>query len=228
MWTNQAACVFVLLLFLRMTCGQRLKMPADAPTVAIEIGLDVRRTGQWQEVDPRTVFHTNDEIRFRFRTSAGGYLYVLNRSSDGENTWLFPRIKDGQKSRVEPGPTYLVPGTNGSFAIAGRPGFDVTYWILSPTPIEMRGATSSAGPSQPSTIEPRCRTEVLKVPGLCVDDRAGAQPIERPEQAPVDVPRDAPLVSRELKFQTQQGSTRISGADSQSSTIIYEFRIAHN
>jgi hypothetical protein len=196
--------------------------------LAVEVTLELRQPNEWKSVNPSTVFHKNDEIRFRFRTSRAGHLYVLNHNSDGQSAWLFPRPENGLTSRVEPGPEYLVPGTKGSFLVGGAPGFDTTYWILSPAPIDTRELSQPAFGSQPSTLEPRCRDEVLKARGLCIDDRAGPGPITRPDEAPLKILRSAPLAPRDLKFHTQDSSTRISSQDAQNGVIVYEFRIAHN
>jgi hypothetical protein len=201
---------------------------ADRPEYVFQIGLEQRRGGQWRPVDAQTVFHKDDEIRFRFRTSRSGYLYVLNLSSDGESTWLFPRPERGERSRVEPGPPYLIPGTKGLFVVGGKPGFDITYWIQSPVPIDTREIEEPARGSQPSTLEPRCREEVLRARGLCEDDRAGPRPLTSPEHSPVLLPRNTTLVARDLKFRAEEGATNISAPDTEGAVIIYEFRIAHN
>jgi hypothetical protein len=112
--------------------------------------------------------------------------------------------------------------------VGGKPGFDVTYWILSPVPIDSREVEVPAPGGQPSTLEPRCREEVLRARGLCEDDRAGPRPLTSPEHSPVQMPRNTTLVSRDLKFHTQEGSTNISAPKTQGGVIVYEFRIAHN
>jgi hypothetical protein len=208
------------------TVGQN---PAgESSKLALQVSLELRRGEEWQSVDPKTVFHSGDAIRFRFVTSVGGYLYVLNQSSDGEAAWLFPLPQEGQRSRVEPGPEYLVPGTKGAFVVGGRAGFDVTYWVLSSAPIATSDLALPAPGSQPSTLEPRCRAETLRARGLCVDERAGPHAIARPEQAPLEALQGKSLVSRELKFQTTNDSTRISLASAYAGVIVYEFLIAHN
>lgn len=217
-------------LFLILAFGQshEAATPSALPSLVLEVTLQRKQGDQWQWVDPGTVFHKDEAIRFRFHSSRAGYLYVLNRSSNGESSWLFPRAQEGQNSRVEAGPDYLIPGTKGSFVVSGAAGFDVTYWILSPTPIDIQQASASAMGSQPSTLEPRCRTETLTARGVCVDDRAGPGPIKESNDAPLPVLRKSPLVSRELKFRSEEGATHISTADPQNKIIVYEFRIAHD
>jgi hypothetical protein len=215
-------------------CACPVRAPAQSSpdansTLALRVSLELKNDDRWQRVDPKTVFHNGDAIRFRFVTSLGGFLYVINRSSDGEMSWLFPQSREGQKGHVEPGPDYLIPGTNGSFVVGGRAGFDTTYWILSPAPMDMSEAALPAPGIQPSTLEPRCRAETLKARGLCTDERAGPRPFTPNGQAsPMGVLERKPLVSRELKFQSNTDSTRISVAGPRSGVIVYEFLIAHN
>jgi hypothetical protein len=194
---------------------------------AVEVSLERRTTEGWQAVDNTTVFDAGDEIRFRFRTHFAGHLYVLDRTSGGESAWLYPRPGTGQSSRVEPGPEYLVPDTRGSFVVGGTPGFDVTYWVVSQTPIDARGPSLPPSGSQPSTLLPRCREQVLKARGLCVDERAGPRPLANPASAPAELRGGARLAARDLTFRSEGGPTRISAPDSRPGTIVYEFRIAH-
>jgi len=209
--------------------GMAQSSPAGNSQLAMRLSLELKKQGHWQRVDPKTVFHSGDAIRFRFVTSLGGFLYVMNRSSDGDASWLFPLSREGTTSRVEPGPDYLVPGTKGSFVVGGKAGFDVTYWILSPAPMDVSETTLPAPGSQPSTLEPRCRAELLQARGLCIDERAGPRPFRQNGQAPpLGALEGKTLVSRELKFQSQNDSTRISLAGSGSGVIVYEFLIAHN
>ncbi len=201
--------------------------PSVDSSSSVEVRLELRKAEGWQPVESTAVFNANDEIRFRFRTSFPGYLYVLNRASNGETDWLFPRPEQGQTSRVEPGPAYLIPGTRGSFVVGGTPGFDVTYWVVSPSPLDTPRTTMPEPASQPSTLIPRCREQVLKARGLCVDERAGPRPLSQPEQVPSQLRQGAQLAARDLKFRAESGQTRISAKVSPTGVIVYEFRIAH-
>jgi hypothetical protein len=201
---------------------------ATPSKLTIEVSVERRHGAQWSVVDPRTVFHNGDEIKFRFHTSLRGHLYVLNHSSDDMNTWLFPISERGERSLVEPGREYMIPGAQGSFAVTGRPGFDIVYWMLSPIAIDTGEAAPPTPGSLPDTLEPRCRSEVLKARGQCIDERAGARPLIQQQEVPLESLRASPLVSRELSFRANERSTRISAANPHSGVIIYEFRIAHN
>jgi hypothetical protein len=195
---------------------------------SIQIVVELQKGGRWERVDAQTVFHAGDEIRFRFRASQGGYLYVLNRTSDKTITWLFPRVGAGERSQVEQRVEYLIPTGQGAFEVGGSPGFDVTYWILSPIPIDATPSIVSAQANQTSTLQPRCRTEVLKARGLCTDERAGPHSIDNPVELPLRPPESEKLLSRDLKFRRQEGATQISGLTQQSGVVVYEFTIAHH
>jgi hypothetical protein len=204
-----------------------LALAAVAAESSVEVRLELRRDSEWQPVESTAVFNAGDEIRFRFRTSFPGHLYVLNRASNGETGWLYPLPDQGQTSRVEPGPSYLIPGTRGSFVVGGAPGFDLTYWVLSPSPIDTRGPVMPVPGSQPNTLVPRCREQALQARGVCVDERAGPRPLSTPDQLPAELRRPAQLAARDLKFRAESGQTRISAKVSPTGVIVYEFRIAH-
>ncbi len=223
--THRWAALIVALVLARIPAAPQT--PAQSTALAIEVSLELRRADRWQAVDSKTVFHNNDEIRFRFHTSISGFLYVLDRTTGGETSWLFPRSGEGQMSRVEAGPEYLVPGTKGSFVVGGAPGFDVTYWVLSPVAIESRATIPSPSGTQPSTLIPRCRTQELQARGFCTDERAGPRPAKRAEDAPIALPPSQHLISRDLQFRSDAGSTYISAPQSAGGIVVYEFHIAH-
>ena len=151
---------------------------------SLKVGLQVKRGENWQAVDPRTVLHTRDEIQFRFETSGAGYLYVFDISSGGKGSWLYPRADQGQINRVEPGQAYVIPGINGSFTVGGDAGYDVTYWIVSPTPLDL-GEFYQPQVTQPNTLRPRCGETLLKARGMCLDDRAGPGPVPDLKKVPL-------------------------------------------
>lgn len=201
--------------------------PGDSK-FSIQVVIELQNGENWERVDAHTVFHAGDAVRFRFRASQGGFLYVLNRSSDKTTSWLFPRPNSAERSQVDQNVEYMIPTGQGAFVVAGSPGFDVTYWILSPNPIDATPSIIPAGGTETSTLEPRCRAEVLKARGLCTDDRAGPHPINNPVELPLQPPESEKLHSRDLKFKTQEGATEISGLTKLSDVVVYEFTIAHN
>lgn len=196
--------------------------------LSIQVVVELQKGENWERVDAQTVFHTGDAVRFRFRASQGGYLYVLNRSSDKTTTWLFPRPGSGERSQVHQQIEYMIPTGQGSFEVGGIPGFDITYWILSPNPIDATQAIAPAEGNEKSTLEPMCRAEVLKARGLCTDERAGPRAVSNPAELPVQPAETEKLYSRDLKFKTQEGTTEISGLTKVSDVVVYEFTLAHN
>lgn len=210
------------------TCDPSFASQDSNSKFSIEIVVERQKGDQWERADPQTVFHAGDIVRFRFRASQGGYLYVLNSSSDKKTSWLFPRSGSAERSQVEPRVEYLIPTGQGAFEVGGSPGFDVTYWILSPTPIDATQSFVPTGGSQASTLEPRCRAEVLRARGLCVDERAGPHSVDNPVDLPVRPPESEKLHSRDLTFKSQEGTTQISGLTHQSDVVVYEFTIAHD
>ena len=93
----------------------------SAPKGAQRMEITVERmdAGQWKTVDPNLVFAADDHIRFRFKASFAGYLYVMNQSTSGTYTQLFPREDTGQQNRITAAKEYIVPATEGSFRVAG-------------------------------------------------------------------------------------------------------------
>lgn len=209
--------------------GAGLAQPARAEggEKSIEVTLEVKRGDAWQAIDPHAVLHAKDEIRFQFRSSSGGYLYVLNMSSSGKAEWLYPRPEQRQSNRIEAGSRYAIPGLDGSFSIAGDAGYDITYWVVSPTALDVREPAPPAE-VRPNTLRPRCGETLLKARGLCLDERAGPGPVPDLKKVPLPIDgNSAGLVSRDLSFHSQQDATRIASPDSSPGVIVYQFLIAH-
>jgi len=208
-------------------------MPSGATDTppSVEITLEqYQQSGEWKPMDPRTVFRANDQIRFRFQSTVGGYLYVLNRSSNGETEWIFPNVKTGRANEIEPGKSYLVPATQGAFVIEGTPGFDITYWLISPTPLSdwENSLEQTAPPKMEDTLLPRCREEGLKARGGCLDDRAGAGPVKNTATLPAALGKTDGLQARALRFHGKGStSTTITAKGPAGSPLLYEFRVAH-
>src|SRR5712692_11612975 len=102
----------------------------------MEISLERREAGAWHAVDPGLVLEQNDRIRFRFHTNFDGYLYVMNQSTSGAYTQLFPSEETGRENQIHAGKEYLVPATQTLFRIAGPAGHEIVYWML--TPVDLR------------------------------------------------------------------------------------------
>jgi hypothetical protein len=225
--TLVASGASIVLLCCAMGWGIR-EARAESGEKSLQVTLEVRHGDVWQAIDPRAVLRANDEIRFQFHSSSGGYLYVFNVSSSGKSGWLYPRPEQRQTNRVEPGSTYMIPGLTGSFQIGGDPGYDTTYWVLSPAAVDLREQPPPPAEPQPNTLRPRCGETLLKARGLCLDDRAGPGPVLDLKKVPLPVGNgSAGLTSRDLTFHSQQDTTQIAAPASSPGVILYQFLIAH-
>jgi hypothetical protein len=208
--------------------GAVCQEPGATPPASgeIELRLELRRGGQWQAVDVHTVFRNKDQIRFKFRTSFAGYLKVVNQSSDGQTSSLFPFGEGKQPSTVEANVDYDIPGANGSFVVGGKPGFDLTEWVVSSVPLDgdWQPAAFSDGSS---TLLPKCQEGELKGKQTCLDKHAGPAPISSSRDQSLRSSPDAPLLARDLNFHSRELSALISVPDISRKTVVYEFRIAH-
>jgi hypothetical protein len=168
-------------------------------------------------------------VRFRFRTNFDGYLYVTNQSTSGKYEQLFPREETGQNNRITAGKDYQVPATSVAFRIAGPPGHEIVYWLVSPvrlTDVPPRPTLPPAGNTTPITLLPRCDESIMKARGDCVDSSAGLKLIPRD----VDLSKDlsaASAASRDLVFMRQQNTAVISSPEPLTGPVIYEFQLAH-
>ena len=198
-----------------------------ASHAAVEVTIQQRTRSEWKPVNSKKVFRTDDVIRFQVQSQIAGYLYVLNRESGGARTWLYPRPNMPGGNHISAGTTYLIPDAKGSFSIGGTPGFDVTYWMISPSYFEIAGAEDSVKPTPaPKSMRPRCDGP-LRARGDCEDSHAGAHVITNPSELPPAFLNSGGLVSRELSFQDGSSGVRVSTPDAPSGSITYALWIAH-
>ncbi len=202
---------------------------SDVGVQRIEIQLERLDGSAWHVIDPALVLAQGDRIRFRFRASFGGYLYVMNQSSSGRYEQLFPRAEMGFANNVAAGADYQVPGDSMAFRIAGPPGFETVYWIVTPRRLNDRLSHFDlpTTPAKPLTLIPRCDDTILKARGDCVDTSAGPKLLPRGEPVPDNLSAAAGRNSRDLLFLREQNSSVIASTGPLSSPMIYEFRVAH-
>jgi hypothetical protein len=195
----------------------------------MELMLERLDGAAWKSIDPALVLEQGDRVRFRFRTNFDGYLYVTNQATSGAYEQLFPRAETGQDNHIVAGKDYRVPATSEAFRIAGPPGHEIVYWLVSPARLADapgRPTMPSAGKTTPLTLLPRCDEGVMKARGDCVDSSAGPRLIPRD----VDLSRDwsaASAASRDLLFMRQQDTAVISSPAPLTGPVIYEFQLAH-
>jgi hypothetical protein len=193
-----------------------------AQSQSMEIVLERHESGAWKTIDPGLVLGQNDLVRFRFRATFDGYLYVINSGTGGSQSLLFPADSTGRDNRVLAGKDYFVPSTNASFRVAGPAGHDVVYWIVSPVPLS--GNPMTAAPKRSAgTLVPRCDQSIFRARGLCIDSSAG------PRNVPADTALPLPnMQRRELVIVQDKDKARVSPSGKLTGPIVYEFRLAHS
>jgi len=206
----------------------------------IEIVLERSGGSGWHAVDPQMVFLTKERVRFRFRTNFDGYLYVLNRESSGGFALIFPASGAGNDNRVQANHDYMLPREAGSFEIAGRPGYDVLYWVVSPValdpsssatapapvPAPQRSRPQVLPPANPKNLIPRCDDGILRARGDCVDLNAGPRSVGEQTVVP-DQWQISKLQSRDLVFIREEKQAVVQSNAPITEPVIYEYRIAH-
>ncbi|HEY3442840.1 MAG TPA: DUF4384 domain-containing protein [Paludibaculum sp.] len=213
-----------------------LAQSQQPPPRRMEIQVELRKGTQWKQVDASTVFEKGAQIRFRVKASFAGYLYVMNQGTGGTYTLLFPREDTGQENRIEAGREYTVPATEGSFRVAGPPGHDVVYWMVTPVELGQSARPQSAyvplpPPPPPgtklNTLTPRCDDAVFKARGECLDSKAGPRKVSSLDDLPPNL-KDVPnLRSRELVFIKEKDGAVVSTAANLKGPLVYEFRLSH-
>lgn len=160
-------CSLVLSLAEIITGGQQQKP-------GIDITLEHLQSDGWRKVNSATIFGVGDFIRFRIKTAADSYLYVVNDGTSGERVLLFPTEKPGGEERVLAGREYLIPATGGRFRVTGPAGYDRIHWVLSPVQLGT-GVSPAVGQSQNSGsgLSPRCDDSIFRARGVCTDSAAG-------------------------------------------------------
>ena len=183
------------------------------------------------------VFSTGDVIRFRLTAGTSGYLYVLDQGSSGTYTVLFPAPGVASRNRIEAARDYTVPATgDGWFAVDPPAGFDVVYFLLSPTPLASPPGASApegsapqptpAAPLNPS-LQPRCNDAIFQARGECIDNSAGPAPLARDAVLPPQITLVAPHASRDIVLVPEDDNTAVAATSTGTSPVVYTFRLAH-
>jgi Domain of unknown function (DUF4384) len=201
----------------------------------LEITLEKKEGSGSRTVDPRLVFQQNDMVRFRVRANFDGYLYVMDQSTSGGYTLLFPSEQTGTKNRIEAGRDYLVPATQGWFRIAGPPGHEVVYWLASPLELPGQQGVQPYVPLPPPpkpgkippNITPRCDDTIFRARGDCVDTSAGPKPVRSQDQLPANLAAVPHAASRDLMFMSESQASVVSSPAGLQGPVVFEFRLAH-
>ncbi len=191
----------------------------------LDVVLERLESGRWQDVPPQTVLNHGDEIRFRLTPSFPGFLYVYNKGSDGSSEMLFPLANSNASNKMDPGASYHVPsGSAQTYTVEGKPGFDVVYFLVSPSPIGERKFPTSYDEFQIRTMVPRCKED--QPVNACLDPRAGAHSVSMAAPEAGQKPAEGTLKPRELRLSTTGDTSRVETLEGQG-LFIYEFRLAH-
>jgi hypothetical protein len=188
-----------------------------------------RKEGQaWKAVDPALVLASGDVVRFKFKPSFDGYLYVTDYGTSGKYTLLFPRQETGQKNLVTAGNEYLIPATGAVFRVSGPAGYESVYWYISPVALGTFDLTPSRPPThRPPILLPRCDDTAMRARGLCLDAQAGPRQINETDKLPDDLTSVRRGASRELTILQEENQMVVSAAGPATAPLLYEFRLAH-
>jgi hypothetical protein len=208
--------------------------PEPAAGKRIEIIVERNERGEARRADPGQVFRTGDLVRFRFRATFNGYLYVMNHASSGSFVLLFPKEETGTMNRIEAGREYLVPMTeNGWFRLEGPPGYEVVYWLVSPVRLS-DGRSALPVPKLPApaphlnpSITPRCDDTIFRARGECIDHAAGLKPLEKNAALPENLAGYSGAASRELTIMKSNKSAAVAVNDDSEEPFLYTLRLAH-
>ena len=190
------------------------------------IVLEALRGSAWTAIDPGLVLHQNDRVRFRFRSNFNGYLYVSDRGTSGSYDLLYPAPQTQSDNRIVAGRDYLIPSSSTRFRVAGPPGRDVVYWLVSPAklPSDSPASLNSHAEQQPALeMTPRCDDTLFQARGECIDSQAGPRPNNSRELLPDGSSDSVP----NLVFSREEDMAVVSARQPLRGPVIYEFHLAH-
>ena len=219
-----------------MLAAQTAQGTSKAPEAAAQIQITVERetTQGWEVVNPAQVLESGTRLRFRFKSTFPGYLYLMNQGSSGAYQTVFPASDSGVDNRVEPDKEIIVPQTEGLFRLSGPSGYDVLYWVVAPTRwpagsnATYRPLSAPPAPgSKLSSLTPRCDDSTFRARGECVDLDAGLQKVDKPERLPSAVSQAPGLQARDLIFEKGKEVSVVKVPSRPNGPVVYEMRLAH-
>src|SRR5258708_7012633 len=92
-------------------------------------GLKYRIKVGGNDVPMDTNLRNGDEVQLEIQTNVAGYLYVVDRASDGHWEVMFPSASSGT-SRVEGERDILLPGTTRQWTVEDPPGVDKLFGVF--------------------------------------------------------------------------------------------------
>jgi hypothetical protein len=208
-----------------------------ASQAALHIIVQKREGNAARLMSEKHVFQRGDQVRLRVRSDTDGYLYVLNRSSSGTMSVLFP-AQDTGSTRIERGHEYTLPASSLRwFTIADPPGYETLYFLVSsePTP-RAKNATGVTPPlvkppkKTPDAADgmvPRCNDEMFRARGDCLDLAAGPQAVDSADPLPDSMNAMSGAASRDINVSEEGQTVTVTPGKGAGPAVIYEFKIAH-
>jgi hypothetical protein len=200
---------------------------SSANSMVVDITLERQRDGKVEAMAAGHVFAKGDVIRLRLVSHYDGYLYVMDQGTSGKFTTVFPAMQTGSDNRVHIAKQYLVPAVeDGWFEVEGPAGFDVLYFLLSPSALANPVLSNFTAPAPVSSLKPRCNDEIFRARGDCTDDSAGPAAVPPGQALPAPLAPIAGSASRDITFTSKQNGT-VGVQGESAAPILYTFRLAH-
>jgi hypothetical protein len=203
---------------------------ANSPSSAgmvVDITLERKKEGKIEAMAAGHIFAVGDIIRLKLVSHYDGFLYVMEQGSSGKFSTVFPAVQTGSDNRVLRTKQYLVPAVeDGWFEVNGPAGFDVLYFLLSPTALAPPSLSSFAAPGPVSSLKPRCNDEIFRARGDCTDDSAGPAAVAPGQVLPGPLVPLAGSASRDITFTSKSDGT-VGVMGESHAPMLYTFRLAH-
>ncbi len=221
--TTLTLVLLLVIFFPSLLCAQ---VPRMEITVERQVKNNVEVTS------PQHVFHSGDLVRFRFKPSFDGYLYVMDQSTSGKYLLLYPAKDSQDENRVERDKEYLIPAAKGEwFRVDDPPGYETVYFVISPVKLTKTAVqpmpAEPPSPSAPAELLPRCDDSVFRARGECVDVMAGPRAVGKDEPVPAQLPPVSGAGSRDITVINKPTTTVVAPSSGENGPLIYEFRLAH-
>lgn len=206
---------------------------AQTPRMEITVERQVKEN-KIEATSPQHVFHAGDLVRFRFKPSFDGYLYVMDQSTSGKYLLLYPAKDALDANRVGRDKEYLIPASKGEwFRVDDPPGFETVYFVISPVKLQEAAAASQPLPAEPpppgapSELLPRCDDAAFRARGECIDVLAGPRAVGKDDPVPAQLPPISGTSSRDITIINKSTTSVVAPGSGVDGPLIYEFRLAH-
>ncbi len=191
---------------------------SDEPGVVAHVTLERLVKGDWEAVNSHIVLRGGERARFVFRSNSVGRLYVVQCSPPKDCRWL------GEGKPIEAGRDYIIPEEG--FEVRAEPGYDTTYWVLSPEAMSRKATPGAPGMENDKTLPP---PHCVHLP--LVKRRACEAPDAGPHLVPPITPqwfeKGGSIESQYVNIDDTKPSVRILMSADFDQPLVYAFRIAH-